>query len=112
MGSSHVTLESVKNERNGTSIEAAERVLEFCRLANVSIGQNTKNRSETGFKDDSGNYHVMYRYGIVQILKLFCPPEVEKLRCCGRVWSIVALRQHVLKTHERMVKCEPSLEPV
>jgi hypothetical protein len=37
---------------------------EFCRLANISIWQNTKCRSRKGFKDDFGDYHTMYRVGI------------------------------------------------
>ena len=39
-------------------------VMEFCRLLNTAIWQNTKERSMGGFRDDSGDYHAMYRYGI------------------------------------------------
>lgn len=39
-------------------------VMEFCRLLNTAIWQNTKERIMGGFRDDSGDYHAMYRYGI------------------------------------------------
>lgn len=39
-------------------------VMEFCRLLNISITQNTKERVMSGFRDNSGDYHAMYRYGI------------------------------------------------
>lgn len=39
-------------------------LLDFCRSANIAIGQNTKARASTGYKDDNGRYHAMYRYGI------------------------------------------------
>lgn len=46
---------------------------DFCRQANIAVSQNTKNRAGTGYKDNDGNFHPMYRYGISQILKLYCP---------------------------------------
>lgn len=39
-------------------------VMEFCRLLNTAIWQNTKERIMGGFRDDSGDFHAMYRYGI------------------------------------------------
>jgi hypothetical protein len=33
-------------------------------MANIATWQNTKERNASGFKDDSGAYHPMYRYGI------------------------------------------------
>ena len=39
-------------------------VKEFCRLTNISIWQNTKERKMNGYRDDSGDYHAIYRYGI------------------------------------------------
>jgi hypothetical protein len=39
-------------------------LLEFCRLVNISIWQNTKSRGSSGFKDDDGESHPMYRYAI------------------------------------------------
>lgn len=37
---------------------------EFCRLANIAMWQNTKCRTRNGCRDDNGDYHSMYRYGI------------------------------------------------
>ena len=45
---------------------------DFCRDANIAISQNTKSRGPR-FEDDNGHTKSMYRYGIAQILKLFCP---------------------------------------
>lgn len=39
-------------------------VIEFCQNANRAIGQNLKSRASTGYKDNNGRYHAMYRYGI------------------------------------------------
>lgn len=108
--SSVVKLAEVKEETKEAGFTI--RVLEFCRLANVSVAQNTKSRAAVGYKDNSGGYHPMYRYGITQILKLFCPPNVEKLQCCGRVYELDALRYHVLKIHDAKMKVEPSISPV
>ena len=51
-----------------TRAKNLEEIKEFCRVANISVWQNTKGRSLTGYKDDEGNYHVMYRCGIAQVL--------------------------------------------
>merc|ERR1712071_718383 len=93
--------------------DATGRLLEFCRLANLSVAQNTKSRANHGFKDNAGNYHPMYRYGISQILKLFCPAGVERLRCCGRVYELSSLKNHVVKVHhDSKSRLEPSISPL
>ena len=48
--------------------------LEFCRLVNTAIWQNTKERNTSGFKDDTGVYHPMYRYGIGLVSKNLIHP--------------------------------------
>ena len=48
--------------------------LEFCRLANTAIWQKTQWRSTSGFKDDSGVYHPMYRYVIGLVTKNLIHP--------------------------------------
>merc|ERR1712071_149677 len=93
--------------------DATGRLLEFCRLANLSVAQNTKSRANHGFKDNAGNYHPMCRYGISQILKLFCPAGVERLRCCGRVYELSSLKNHVVKVHhDSKSRLEPSISPL
>lgn len=44
--------------------KTSNAVLDFCRLANISTWYNTKARSANGYRDDNGDYHAMYRYGI------------------------------------------------
>jgi len=111
-GGSSAAVDLAKVKEETKEADATVRLLEFCRLANVSVVQNTKSRAATGYKDNSGCYHPMYRYGITQILKLFCPPNVEKLRCCGTVFELADLRYHVLKVHDAKMKVEPSISPV
>ena len=48
--------------------------LEFCSLANTAIWQNTKVRSRSDYKDDSGMHHPMYRYGIMLVTKNLIHP--------------------------------------
>lgn len=50
--------------KEATSSQNEEQIKEFCRVANISVWQNTKARALTGHKDDEGRYNVMYRYGI------------------------------------------------
>ena len=73
---------------------------EFCRLMNIAINQNTKARSSSGYKDDGGFYHPMFRYGTAQILKLFAPSTLSKLKCCGKVMPLAGVRAHVQRKHE------------
>ena len=58
-------------------IKHSMTVKEWCRLANISIDQNTKSRSLIGFRDDLGDHSPMYRYGIAQMIKLYCPKGVS-----------------------------------
>jgi len=111
-GGSSAVAELPKVKEETKEADATIRVLEFCRVANVCVAQNTKARAATDYKDNSGSYHPMYRYGITQILKLFCPPSVEKLQCCDRIFELDALRSHILKIHDSKMKVEPSISPV
>ena len=60
-----------KNLPSGMSID------EWCRLANISVEQNTKSRGLSDFRDDLGDYSPMYRYSIAQMIKLYCPKGVS-----------------------------------
>ena len=98
--------------------------LEFCRLVNTAIWQNTTERSTSGFKDDSGVYHPMYRYGIGLVTKnlihpilsvpLYCPTKVTHLKCCGKVFDLLGLKAHVSQCHEagRPNRKQPSISPL
>ena len=70
-----VTPPSSSTKAKGNKVKDLKALQDFCRFTNIAITQNTKNRSGTGYKDDDGNFNAMYRYGISQILKLYCPPE-------------------------------------
>jgi hypothetical protein len=112
--------------------------LEFCRLVNTAIWQNTTERSTSGFKDDTGVYHPMYRYGIGlvtknlihpilldydlhfmlivyrKLLDLYCPGKVTHLKCCGKVFDLLGLKAHVSQCHEagRPNRKQPSISPL
>ena len=60
---------------NSRPMKPLMTVREWCRLANISIDQNTKSR--IGFQDDLGDHSPIYRYGIVQMIKLYCPKGVS-----------------------------------
>ena len=73
---------------------------DFCRLASTAVTQNTKSRSHCGFRDDSGYYHAMYRYGIGQMVNLFAPAELARIRCCNKVYDLNGIKVHVTKVHD------------
>nr|CAH0106612.1 unnamed protein product [Daphnia galeata] len=89
-------------------------VMEFCRLLNTAIWQNTKERIMGGFRDDSGDYHAMYRYGISKIISLYCPPGVTLLKCCKKLFNLSELKAHVSQYHEsgNAGRTEPSISPL
>ncbi|XP_057379346.1 uncharacterized protein LOC130701400 isoform X2 [Daphnia carinata] len=95
--------------------KTSNALLDFCRLANISTWHNTKARSATGYRDDNGDYHAMYRYGIGKAINLYCPPDVTHLRCCGKVFDLARLKTHVMQCHEangQSNRTEPSISPV
>ncbi|KAK4036539.1 hypothetical protein OUZ56_028590 [Daphnia magna] len=95
--------------------KTSNALLDFCRLANISTWHNTKARSATGYRDDNGDYHAMYRYGIGKAISLYCPPDVTHLRCCGKVYDLARLKTHVSHCHEangQSNRTEPSISPV
>ncbi|XP_046445377.1 zinc finger protein 236-like isoform X1 [Daphnia pulex] len=86
---------------------------EFCRLANIAMWQNTKCRTRNGCRDDNGDYHSMYRYGIGKILGLYCPADVTHLKCCGKVFDLREMKTHVIQYHKtgQPGRTKPSISP-
>lgn len=72
-------LSIIKKSSSPIKLSSAMTVDEWCRLANISIEQNTKSRALSGYQDDQGDTSPMYRYGIVQMVKLYCPQGVIRL---------------------------------
>ena len=67
----------------------------------MALSQNTNARRDTGFKDDKGFYHPIYRYNNISLMiKLYAPGSMTNLRCCNRVFSLQGIRTHVNKVHE------------